>query len=132
MEKLYELLYTSELAIEESPSCVAGIVRVSRANNLLNAITGLLVFDGLHFCQYLEGSREAVLKLVDTIAKDTRHILFAVHEQGEKSCTRRFAEWSMAYALSQDEQMIPDLARPDSTSPILRLEKLLPSLSHST
>jgi hypothetical protein len=68
VQQLYELLYTSEMALEESPTCVASIIRVSRANNELVSITGLLVFDGLHFCQYLEGPRDAVLRLADKIA----------------------------------------------------------------
>lgn len=130
MEQLFELLYTSEIALEENPSCVADIIRVSRVNNKQNAITGVLIFDGLHFCQYLEGFRDAVLHLTDRISRDTRHILFEIQDQGSWNGKRRFPEWSMAYVLAQDEDAIPSLTSPDIKSPISRLELLLPSLSH--
>lgn len=130
MQQLYELLYTSEIALEESPTCVASIIRVSRANNALVSVTGLLAFDGLHFCQYLEGPRDPVLRLADKIASDTRHILFEIQEQGERLGERRFPNWSMGYALSQDEAALPRIAKPDIKSPIERLQLLLPSLAH--
>lgn len=130
VKQLYELLYTSEMALEESPTCVANIIRVSRVNNALQSITGLLAFDGIHFCQFLEGPRDAVLRLMDKIANDPRHILLEIQEEGISSGERRFPNWSMGYALSQSEEALPEIAKPDIRSPIERLQLLLPSLAH--
>lgn len=129
LKKLYELLYTSELALKESPSCIASILRVSRGNNLREHISGLLVFDGLRFCQYLEGPKEAVLRLAETIRRDPRHVLFTVQDQGALTGERRFAGHSMAYGIAEAEQIIPSLSVPHLESPIVRLQRLLPTLS---
>jgi len=107
---------------------VASIVRAARVKNALASITGLLAFDGLHFCHYLEGPRDAVGNLADKIAGDDRHIRFEIHEVRTMATARRFEGTSMGYALVQCERAIPAIARPGAGSPIERLELLLPSL----
>lgn len=127
MTQQYQLLYASELAPAQSPTSVSGILRVARVNNARDSISGLLIFDGLRFCQYLEGPRENVLRLVAKIAADERHVLFQILEEGLGD-TPRFTQSPMAYALSQSEDAIPDLIKPNARSSIARLELLLPAL----
>ena len=60
-------------------------------------VTGALVFTGKNFAQVLEGRREAVEELMQSINKDERHRdvdVVAVDEIKE----RRFPGWSLAYA----------------------------------
>lgn len=66
------------------PTVVSDIVRVYRANDPRMDITGLLVFDGGRFCQYLEGSESAVRELANKIADDEWHINFTVKHEGSK------------------------------------------------
>lgn len=49
------IVYSSQLAPSVPAECVADIVRTARQFNAAHGITGLLVFDGQRFCQYLEG-----------------------------------------------------------------------------
>jgi hypothetical protein len=109
MPELYELIYTSTLADAAQPSCVADIVRTARNYNGLHDVSGVLIFDGANFCQYLEGPDAAVLTLIARIAMDTRHTDFSIKHQGAFQSQRRFATWSMAYALDEDGAVLQKL-----------------------
>ncbi|MGC3981394.1 MAG: BLUF domain-containing protein [Steroidobacteraceae bacterium] len=126
---LFCLLYTSMIALEESPSCIVNILRVARKHNESADITGLLVFDGLHFCQYLEGSESAVLRLMERIREDKRHGCISVIQQEAFEGTRRFNNWSMGYALATDENELRVLLDASEIPAIVRLQQLLPKLS---
>ena len=98
-DTLHSYLYVSELPLSITPACIPTIIRQSRANNQRNNITGLLIFDGTHFCQYFEGSEVDVLDLADTILRDQRHCnINTCHSDVSESQVRRFDNWSMAYA----------------------------------
>ncbi len=49
------------------PATVGSIVTQARARNAQHSITGLLVFDGMRFCQHLEGPQRAVETLMERI-----------------------------------------------------------------
>ncbi|WP_026224986.1 BLUF domain-containing protein [Methyloversatilis thermotolerans] len=94
----YQLIYTSTLAPHISPSCVVDIMLASRQKNPERGLTGLLLFDGRHFCQYLEGTRTNVVVMCGLIETDPRHSNFTVLHEGPLLGERLFADWSMAYA----------------------------------
>ena len=125
---LYHLIYTSIIDADVNPSCVGDIIRTSRVKNRLDEITGLLVFDGWRFCQYIEGEREAVRSLAQIICEDVRHTQFTVLHEGPLDSGRMFADWSMAYALSQDDELLPGLSSLRGLAAVHRLHGLLPSL----
>jgi hypothetical protein len=108
---IFELIYRSVLAPDANPACVADIIRVARAFNRSNDITGVLVFDGEHFYQLLEGDAMTVAALGERIAKDSRHHCFEILQQGPREGARRFPDWSMAYALDPDGALAPLLER---------------------
>lgn len=66
-------LYRSELASNANRSCVADIARVSRLLNEGNDITGILIFDGLRFVQYMEGPEHQVDALIQTLMATQFH-----------------------------------------------------------
>ena len=70
--KLYEVLYVSTIAPNEAVSIVAEIAGKARLFNSEHDITGLLIFDGMRFCQQLEGSSKQVLALMERITQDPR------------------------------------------------------------
>lgn len=80
---------------------IDAILDKSRANNALDNITGALIYDGQHFLQCLEGSRQNVSKRFLIISQDRRHkdveiIDFSVIKE------RRFPQWTMGYAGSAE------------------------------
>lgn len=101
----YQLIYVSTLSPDASPRCVADIIRVARIKNAQRDLTGLLVFDGQHFCQYLEGRRTDVVVMGGLIETDPRHTGFRVLHEGPLEGPRLFADWSMGYARADDQDL---------------------------
>ena len=124
---LHHFLYFSQLAPDESPTCVADILRTARAFNAHHDLTGVLIFDGLRFCQYLEGERQTVLPLLEVIKLDPRHVDVVV-----RSCApiqiRLFDRWSMAYAHDAEGEVLVRLADAEAHLLMPRLQELLPAL----
>ena len=84
---LVRLLYASRSAEVMSESVVESILEQSRRNNPVNGITGILCFSGDLFIQVLEGGRDAVNALFNTIVRDPRHVqlrLLAFEEIAER------------------------------------------------
>ncbi|MDP9898397.1 BLUF domain-containing protein [Variovorax ginsengisoli] len=101
MTDLHEILYCSVLANGQSPTVVGQIVSEARARNPLRGITGLLVFDGIRFCQHIEGPREAVLTLASSMEMDVRHADMRVVYDGALF-ERRYQRFDMGLAEGDD------------------------------
>ncbi|MFM9922224.1 BLUF domain-containing protein [Variovorax sp. H27-G14] len=101
---LYEVLYCSTLAPDQSPTTVGSITSRARTRNAQRGITGLLVFDGQRFCQHLEGPREAVDTLMQQIGHDPRHTDIRVVYEAPL-VVRRYTGFGMGLAESEG----PDL-----------------------
>ena len=107
MQTIFESMYVSEFAGDADPAEIAKIVRVSRANNLIAGLTGVLMFDGSHFCQQLEGAEDAVRHTMAKIATDPRHTHFQPLHEGSIGLARRFHVWQVG------------ILAPDGPSPLL-------------
>jgi hypothetical protein len=98
---LLELLYVSTLSPDQRPTVVGQIVAQARARNAERGITGLLVFDGIHFCQHLEGAPDVVTPLMVRIHHDGRHQGVRVLYQGTRS-ERRYQRFDLGFAQSDE------------------------------
>lgn len=94
---LHEVFYCSLLTQDLPPATVGLIVSHARARNAQAQITGLLVFDGLRFCQHLEGPPAALEALMQRIAQDPRHSEVRVLYQGPLA-TRRYNGFGLGLA----------------------------------
>jgi hypothetical protein len=62
--------------------------------NALDGITGLLIFNGTHFLQIIEGAPDAIDELVERLRRDPRHSALEVRD--ERAIEQRsFPDWSM-------------------------------------
>lgn len=113
---LQYFLYHSQLADGSGVDCVASIVKTARQFNEAHALTGLLVFDGLRFCQYLEGPAPALNSLIQRLSRDPRHTAFTPVLQAEVEGARRYPTWSMAYAYVDEGDPLARLASLEGTS----------------
>lgn len=127
MPKLYQLVCFSRLAPEMSPTCVASIVRATRSLNEARQISSLLVFDGAHFCHYIEGHAVDVTALAERIRADTRHTDFRLLHQAEFEGPPLVAGRSLDYALSYDESL-ENFEKVRGAEAVHLLKKLLPTL----
>ncbi len=90
---LVRCLYASRASAPLGPM-VDSILEQSRRNNLRLGITGMLCVSDDIFIQVLEGGRDEVCELFNTIVRDPRHsqVRILVFEEISE---RRFANWTM-------------------------------------
>jgi hypothetical protein len=101
-------LYTSTLAPGRDATVVANIARDARVRNRSDGISGLLVFDGERFAQFVEGPAPAILSLCSRIRRDIRHVDMTVLWEGTLHGPRRFPNWCLGYLpieMDGDEQL---------------------------
>lgn len=92
--QLTSVTYTSLARLDLQSSDLEDIHRVARDRNALDGITGLLVFNGTHFLQIIEGSEAAIDDLIERLRGDPRHTGFEIRDQ-RKVDVRSFPDWSM-------------------------------------
>lgn len=90
------LLYVSRLAPAEPLSSISTITRQARVRNATRGLTGVLVFDGETFVQYVEGPQDGVDSLREGLGRDLRHQDMEILWSGWLP-TRHFAGWHMGY-----------------------------------
>ena len=90
-------LYLSEPSPGIGPDAIHEIVRKARVHNEANAITGLLMFDGSYFAQWLEGPVHAMDRLLAGLRADPRHCRMDVLWFESPGLGRRFPQWHFGY-----------------------------------
>ena len=91
---LKSLTYTSLARLDLGAEDLNAIHRTARELNSLDGITGLLVFNGTHFLQIVEGAEQAIDDLVERLRRDPRHTGLEVRDE-RKVEGRSFPGWSM-------------------------------------
>ena len=105
-----EIIYVSTLADDAPVIVVADIASEPRSHNRQAEITGLLVFDGMHFCQQLEGRAAPIAAVIERICRDPRHHHPAVVHRGPLD-KRRFSRFSLGYTSVEDIELLVRLPR---------------------
>lgn len=70
---LSTLLYRSHICDDVPVKALENLLSKANKNNELNGVTGILLFNGTHFFQLLEGPEQAVKTIYDRICLDKRH-----------------------------------------------------------
>jgi hypothetical protein len=91
---LKSLTYTSLARLDLQAGDLEAIHRTAREVNALEGITGLLIFNGTHFLQIIEGAPNAIDDLVERLRRDPRHHGFEVRDERPVE-QRSFPDWSM-------------------------------------
>ena len=91
---LKSLTYTSLAKLDLSADDLEAIHRTARDLNALDGVTGLLIFNGTHFLQIIEGAEMANDELLERLRRDRRHS--GVEVRDERTIEERsFPDWSM-------------------------------------
>jgi hypothetical protein len=102
LSALRHFVYCSRAAPGIDKAEVDRIIAVSQRHNPLNGVTGLLVFGGGVFFQWLEGPRESILALVQRLHADPRHDTIITLDESEEVRERMFPDWAMELVNSDD------------------------------
>jgi hypothetical protein len=130
MEKalqLHEVLYVSTLSPDSPVKVVSQIAAKARTANEAAGVTGLLVFDGMRFCQQIEGPRKAVLALTERIRHDARHVNVEILHHGPLA-ERRFRRFSLGYAAVDDVDVLAHIEDAGPEQAMAQFLALLPSV----
>ncbi|KYG69559.1 hypothetical protein AZI87_10310 [Bdellovibrio bacteriovorus] len=96
MGPVFQLVYLSQAAEDISYSDIQDILEVSRINNEMEEVTGVLIFRDGYFLQLLEGREQDVKKVLSKILMDDRnHTIRVLIET--TAAERLFEKWSMAF-----------------------------------
>jgi len=95
-KEMIQLVYYSISKIDLTSEDMSDILVSSRKYNSNNNITGCLLYHNKVFLQLLEGDKEVVQNLYESIKKDTRHsnITLLIEEEVKE---KMFPGWSMAF-----------------------------------
>ncbi|GAA3031158.1 BLUF domain-containing protein [Microbacterium dextranolyticum] len=125
---LYSLIYMSTATSPAMPEDLEALLVQSRANNVDEDITGMLLYRRGRFLQFLEGPETAVRALLDRIRADPRHTGIRVLLDGY-SPERQLPDWTMGYERISAEPTPPppgfrdtfdDLENADDTQAAIR------------
>ena len=93
---LVRLLYASRPSAPLTTAVIDSILAQSRAHNPRLGITGVLCYSQDLFLQVLEGGRDEVCELYNTIVRDERHDHVRILSY-EEIAERRFGNWTMGH-----------------------------------
>lgn len=117
---LFSLAYFSRNAIDggvlQLQADLAQILRSARRNNAASGVTGALVFSDGCFAQVLEGRRDDVEAIFESIQCDPRHrdvTILHLHEVAHRS----FGAWSMAFGGIEGVSVDPRIDADGMTAP---------------
>ncbi len=124
---LHEILYVSTIATDAPIRVVADIAAKARAKNRSLGITGLLIFDGMHFCQQLEGDEQKVEALMEQIRQDPRrtHVTDLHHGPLDQ---RRYRRFSLGYTSVEDVEALERLRQLQGQAAVDAFVAMLSSL----
>ena len=121
---MYNLVYCSRAASGVDDSAVSRIIASARRHNPRRGITGMLVFGGGIFFQWLEGPRAGIDELMSELRADARHDGIVLLSEDEESRERLFPDWDMELVDPSDiRNVLLDAlasARSESTTATLR------------
>ena len=124
---LTSVTYTSLARPDLQSSELEEIHNSSRKNNSADGITGLLIYNGTHFLQIIEGGEAAIERLVDRLRTDARHKGFEIRDK-RRIDARSFPDWTMELlrvtpSLFQARDALADTL-PDTVPEVIRARLL--------
>ena len=121
--------YTSLARLDLEARDLEEIHRTAREVNALEGITGLLIFNGTHFLQIVEGAPDAIDELIERLRRDPRHSGLEVRDE-RMIATRSFPDWTMemvrvsaSYFEAKDtvSERLPDAIAEDVRDRVIRM-----------
>jgi len=103
MADLIHLVYVSFANKSLTEKELDALLTEIRGKNAQQNVTGLLLYNDLNFIQVIEGTKETIHKVFNSIEQDSRHtnVVKLLEEPIKK---RAFPDWYMGYRKLSEEQ----------------------------
>ncbi|WP_312327947.1 BLUF domain-containing protein [Stenotrophomonas sp.] len=102
---VHAIAYASQAVPGLSAGEVEGIVHDAASHNLMAGVTGVLLYDGSRFLQYIEGPADGVASAYGRIRNATSHMEMMELGRGMTG-SRRFPYWSMHCIPVESEELV--------------------------
>ena len=103
---IFNLVYCSQATAGVESADVDTIIATSRRRNPVLGITGILVFGGGVFFQWIEGPKAEVMGLARRIEADPRHEMMTILSTDEEVRERIFPTWDMELVGAENIQEV--------------------------
>jgi hypothetical protein len=103
--RLATLVYRSRAVAPLSGPDLQGILQTSKARNRREYVTGLMLYDGDCFFQWLEGPAEGVARIMRSISRDPRHTDVEILSR-MPATERMFGDWDMQLATPSPDRIL--------------------------
>lgn len=103
---IFNLVYCSQATAGVESADVDTIIATSRRRNPVLGITGILVFGGGVFFQWIEGPKAEVMGLASRIEADPRHEMMTILSTDEEVRERIFPTWDMELVGAENIQEV--------------------------
>jgi hypothetical protein len=114
-------LYVSTSALgSDADDEIANIRSVAQSRNPELGLTGVLLFSGRHFAQFLEGPDLGIEIIKRSIGRDRRHTdISTLHDRPLEQ--RRYGRWALAYSgwATAIDRVLSDALREQDVSELL-------------
>jgi Sensors of blue-light using FAD len=121
----HQFLYISHLASRVRYDVFSAICQVSRRRNAEMSLTGVLLFDGHRFCQWLEGPAAPLARVRDSITNDPRHEFMSVLvDRAQPPCTVR-QPWQAGYCGADELNLLLGPERVDEGETMARFRAIV-------
>lgn len=115
---LESLVYVSSAVRLLSPDEIRSLLKRARERNTEYGITGVLLYINGNIIQYIEGPKDNLDVIYETIRKDARHTgLILISREALKS--RQFGDWPMGFLTKDGEGYV---ASPSEKQLIVKIQ----------
>lgn len=128
--QLYQLVYKSNATKEFDQANTKEFLSIIQNANKQLDVTGLLIFDGEHFLQVLEGPFGVISELIESIQQDIRHSQVVILLK-EPIPRREYEQWSMQLLVKRPESMAKIVDEAERLAEILQQYQVVGSESRS-
>jgi hypothetical protein len=101
---MHRIVYLSLATAPLAPEQLAFLLAQARQHNAELDVTGMLLYGNERFLQVLEGEKQAVQGLYESIKRDPRHQNIITYVDAPAT-QRAFAEWGMAFQTGNVQQL---------------------------
>ena len=105
-QSIHHIVYCSQAAQHMDKEALEKIISTAKRHNPRFGITGLLVFGGGIFFQWLEGPRDNVTSLFKIISADPRHSNVVLLTDEDEFRERLFPNWDMELVAAEDISVV--------------------------
>ncbi len=116
-QSIHNLVYCSRGSAGVGEAEIAKIIATAQHHNPRFGITGILVFGGGFFFQWLEGPKDSVQSLMRIISADPRHSSVVVLSQEDEIRERLFPNWDMELVEVADIRVVLEDAVQSASNP---------------